>query len=271
MANESGVIMTENSSNNISDEILEDRSSGTADTTASPDEWCWCLRLINFHVFPLVIKGWSETIDLQDAPKLAKSMESIEVSNRLRQEWEAQKKLPDGRLWKAIVYALYAPLLFGSTMSAMAGLCATVGRPLVLQAFIREAARQDGDPWDAVWVLPLFGMVVLGEGLMSVMYRQSLCEEAGWQFNAGVTNLLMEKTLTARSRNASKKENRLECTALVGNDVIRIIENSKAAASLPLAMSGLTGGVCILFLTIGPSFNDEEVFFYYRFSILGFG
>ena len=70
----------------------------------------------------------------------------------------------------------------GVVVSVIAGLLNTVARPLVLQAVIREAMKEERDNTYTAQLIVLFAVVVFSEGFMQAQCKQVMSTMAGNKF-----------------------------------------------------------------------------------------
>mmetsp|Transcript_29963 Transcript_29963/g.77003 ORF Transcript_29963/g.77003 Transcript_29963/m.77003 type:complete len:1212 (+) Transcript_29963:29-3664(+) len=193
----------------------------------------WC--------FGFVRTGFNRTPTEEDTPQLIHKMrcQSIDVA-------KAEEQIRAGKSVFAAARACFPGWFgFGVTLGFVQGFLATVCRSLLLRKVVANVA--DGDvSWGehAFWVAVL-ELNLIAEGISSTATRHWLADRLAHGYFSLCAVLIHRKSmrLSAGTSPAS-------ATSILGNDVVRTVENCKLLSFTPMGASGAgCGMVMVLWLT----------------------
>ena len=221
-------------------------------TPRSPDD-AWLLsRLLLLWATPLVLLGIRRPLTQHDLPAPPSAVRSEALHARAIALWEAEvARASKGKA--SVLRAVMRPLalqglVYGGALLFVAGLLNSVARPLLLRAAI-DAMVAD---------VPLARGFIIASLLSLTLLLETWCKTQGIHLagdvailraSSGVMQLVSLKA--ARLRTGCCAEG-VEQT-LLGKDLIGITEYARFVVLSIFAISALTGGLGMLFVTAGLS------------------
>ncbi|GBG31314.1 ABC transporter, putative [Hondaea fermentalgiana] len=202
-------------------------------------------------MYGLIFKGFRKPLQKDDLPGLNPDYLSSTLYLQFQEHFNtdptakhafqrALLSIPKVRLTLAI----------GTLLAITQGILATVGRPLILKAIV-DAVDSDVSTVDAIILVVYFAIVVGSEGWAGVMGRQLLAEEFGTQFQICASSAVYSKMLRVDTQR--QHDDQASESSLIGNDIVRAYENLRLAAQFPMAIAGVSGGICVLVVLLGES------------------
>jgi len=177
---------------------------------------------------------------------MPQKIRSSRVRRRAISEWEREKRTNENPslLWVCLGFIRFE-LIVGIIFGVFQGLLCTVARPLLLKFAVDTLIEETSGA--EMYILALGAEQIL-EGLTATFSRHALLDHAASMFFSSVTNLIQHKSL--RVANGCSE---LSPTTLIGNDVIRTLENAKYMQLYPNSLASLIGGICVLIYSVGYS------------------
>jgi len=204
--------------------------------------YCWLV--------PPLLKAFRRPIQENECPQLCPSFASAPIFTSKARDWRLHYKQSGTLrpLWKVLLFDLSpGAFILGCTLMLVTGLVTTVGRPLSLRFVVSQIRRDDLSLLEMLGLVCFLGGVVLAEGLLTVWGKMLLCDHLSVRAFAFVSCTLVDKSASGPVPGDQNPSN------LLGNDLVRILENVKFSTLLPSAITGILGGSVMLLIIIGPS------------------
>jgi hypothetical protein len=163
------------------DQDLEDQVPAVHDLQQSKEPGLISKTLISW-VFPYVRSGFKKSLPEDQMPPIQRQYQAKRLLEQAERLWEAELQRPSPSLWRMLWMMQPLDCIGGVVVSVIAGLLNTVARPLVLQAVIREAMKEERDNTYTAQLIVLFAVVVFSEGFMQAQCKQVMSTMAGNKF-----------------------------------------------------------------------------------------
>lgn len=206
-------------------------------------------------VWSLVFQGRRAALELKDLPILPSCLCAEALATRGTKIWNLRMK--DGKASIAsVLFSMYRfQFILGMLCSVLHGVLSALARPLLLRRLIKTADNV------ALVDVVLLTLVYFSEALLQVWYKQLLLDEFGAAIVAVPTALLAKNIIQKQAPtpldlgDAEAKKGKVEAseTQLVGNDIVRTLENSRMLMHIFSALTQLVCGLSVLFLLLGAS------------------
>eukprot|EP01064_Diplonema_japonicum_P002510 TRINITY_DN1159_c0_g4_i4.p1 TRINITY_DN1159_c0_g4~~TRINITY_DN1159_c0_g4_i4.p1 ORF type:complete len:1284 (+),score=386.26 TRINITY_DN1159_c0_g4_i4:69-3920(+) len=201
-----------------------------------------CSEVLITWVTTLMWKGVKgRTIEDDDIPDLPAGVRCDMVGQAAVMNYEKGTSL------RSLMGTLMKWDLFGWViLGIVQGVVNAVVKPLLLK-FLIEAATDDKEDrvGEATIYLGALCAALIIEGLTSTKGRMSFAGRFATGTNIIVASLVHSKSLRLTGGSATTKER-----ALIGNDMMRIYENTKILSQFPSSVASIIGGAIIILYTV---------------------
>eukprot|EP00405_Crypthecodinium_cohnii_P052298 CAMPEP_0206590928 /NCGR_PEP_ID=MMETSP0325_2-20121206/39930_1 /ASSEMBLY_ACC=CAM_ASM_000347 /TAXON_ID=2866 /ORGANISM="Crypthecodinium cohnii, Strain Seligo" /LENGTH=1350 /DNA_ID=CAMNT_0054100011 /DNA_START=57 /DNA_END=4109 /DNA_ORIENTATION=+ len=201
-------------------------------------------------VWKLVRAGELRPLEQEDIPELEDKLTTEKLSIRASELWQKEKASGEPSVIRILWQLMKCRLIVAVVTSVVHGSLAAAIRPLVLREVIRTVENL------SIFSVILLFLVLVAENVCQLWMKQIIGDEGSAVTMSACTALISERipfTHDASGTDSGKGSSGVMETQLVGNDLVRSLNNMTKLFHMVSGIVQITAGSAVLVYIVGPA------------------